>query len=300
MGQHECDDGNLSDGDGCSSNCKIENGYKCTSHTDKPDVCVDIKPPTGTMTLRAGNTLVITFSESILSTLDSKLLSETMEVNLKRNCELDWVLIDNFQANTIHEVLRINVFPKCSLDRDTYIVQFNDRSRIQDLAGNSLATEFLTAKTGRHKYRTTDDTVGTLGAIIKYSLTSTFLLMLFLSIFLGLPIGSLWHFLNMLQILSYLPMLNYDLPDNFRTVLVEYLSGDFFALPFDMIPEFPYNPLNYLSVFITEPFNERFEELEYETISFIFNFSEGLLTWLTLLLIYIGLRVLQCIAPRFG
>ena len=25
----ECDDGNLRDGDGCSSNCKVENGFSC-------------------------------------------------------------------------------------------------------------------------------------------------------------------------------------------------------------------------------------------------------------------------------
>src|SRR5699024_8842272 len=27
---HECDDGNTIDGDGCSSNCKLEPGYTCT------------------------------------------------------------------------------------------------------------------------------------------------------------------------------------------------------------------------------------------------------------------------------
>ena len=25
----ECDDGNLRDGDGCSSSCKVENGFSC-------------------------------------------------------------------------------------------------------------------------------------------------------------------------------------------------------------------------------------------------------------------------------
>jgi len=300
LGQYECDDGNLNNGDGCSSKCTVEEGYECTSHTDKPDVCVDVKPPTATMTLRTGNILVITFSELILSTVDSKLLSETIDVSLKKKCEVDWVLINDFQANTIHKTFQIRVSPKCSLDRDTYIVVFKDKSKIQDLAKNSLVTESLTVKTRRHNYEVIDEAAGTIGAVIKYTTTSTFIFMLFLSIFHGHAIGSLWNFINMLQMLSYLPLLNYGLPDNFRVVLTEYLSDDLFVLPFDMIPDFPYNPLNYLSAFITEPLNEKFEELDYESISFIFNFSDELLTWLFLLLIYIVLKVLECIAPKLG
>ena len=252
------------------------------------------------MTLSTENTLVITFSELILSTLDSKLLSETIDVSLKKKCEIDWVLIKNFQADTIHGTFQIKVSPKCSLNRDTYIVLFKDRSKIQDLAGNYLATEFLTTKTREYKYRVTDEIAIIIGATIKYATISTFAFMLFLSVFHGHAVGSLWHFINMIQILSYLPLLNCDLPDNFRMVLTEYLSDDLFVLPFDIIPQFPYNPLNYLSAFITEPFNEKFEDLDYESISFIFNFSDELLTWLVLLLIYIALKVLEFIAPKLG
>jgi len=39
----ECDDGNLINGDGCSSNCQIENNYNCT--TNKllgPSICFEI------------------------------------------------------------------------------------------------------------------------------------------------------------------------------------------------------------------------------------------------------------------
>ena len=300
LGQYECDDGNLYDGDGCSSECRIEDGYKCTSYAYKPDVCIYIKPPTATMTLRTGNILVITFSELILSTANSKLLSETIDVSLKRKCVVDWALINNFKANTIHEALHIKAYPECSLNKDTFIVQFKNRSKIQDLAGNSLATEFLAVKTRRYKRGITNSIAHIIGATIKYATMSTFIFMLFLSLFQGYVIDSLWHFINMLQILSYIPLLNCDLPNNFRIILTDYLSGDLFVLPFDMIPEFPYNPLDYLSVFITEPLNERFGDLNYESISFIFNFADELLTWLTLLLIYIGLRVLQCIAPTFG
>jgi cysteine-rich repeat protein len=34
-GKEECDDGDLQDGDGCSSMCKIEAGWSCTGHPSK-------------------------------------------------------------------------------------------------------------------------------------------------------------------------------------------------------------------------------------------------------------------------
>lgn len=34
-GQEECDDGDLQDGDGCSSVCKIESGWSCSGHPSK-------------------------------------------------------------------------------------------------------------------------------------------------------------------------------------------------------------------------------------------------------------------------
>lgn len=36
----ECDDGNLLDNDGCSSTCKIEEGFDCRNK-----VCVKLSPP---------------------------------------------------------------------------------------------------------------------------------------------------------------------------------------------------------------------------------------------------------------
>ncbi|CDW85710.1 UNKNOWN [Stylonychia lemnae] len=40
--EEECDDGNLNDGDGCSSSCKIEEFYKCTQVEGAKSVCTPI------------------------------------------------------------------------------------------------------------------------------------------------------------------------------------------------------------------------------------------------------------------
>ena len=46
MGTYECDDGNLKDGDGCSKECKIEEGFHCQGGgTNTKDICKDIKSP---------------------------------------------------------------------------------------------------------------------------------------------------------------------------------------------------------------------------------------------------------------
>ena len=37
-----CDDGNLIDGDGCSSDCQVEEGFQCSGGSPQsPDLCMD-------------------------------------------------------------------------------------------------------------------------------------------------------------------------------------------------------------------------------------------------------------------
>ena len=46
MGISQCDDGNIISGDGCSSKCNIEDGFKCEGGNEtNPDFCVEIIPP---------------------------------------------------------------------------------------------------------------------------------------------------------------------------------------------------------------------------------------------------------------
>eukprot|EP00826_Nyctotherus_ovalis_P018376 TRINITY_DN15501_c0_g1_i13.p1 TRINITY_DN15501_c0_g1~~TRINITY_DN15501_c0_g1_i13.p1 ORF type:complete len:281 (+),score=54.01 TRINITY_DN15501_c0_g1_i13:379-1221(+) len=280
MGQKECDDGNTVSGDGCSSECRVEPGFECTAYPDSPDVCVDVLPPTATMQLHTGNVLTILFSEEVLSVVNNEELVKTMEVVLKNKCKLEWTLLDTFTENTVFTTLQIKASPKCSFDRggNTYIVHFKSNWLIEDTSGNALATNTLTAKAQKYEYAESEEAAAAVGAVIKYTTLGTFVFMVFLSLFQGYAVSSFCHFINMLQILSYLPVLNCELPSNYRIVLTEYLSDQIVALPFSLIPEFPYNPLNYLTVFLTEPLNEKFEEMDFESVSFIFNFSEELLS----------------------
>lgn len=43
IGQAQCDDGNTKNGDGCSSDCKVEKGWRCYGGGPfKKDTCVEI------------------------------------------------------------------------------------------------------------------------------------------------------------------------------------------------------------------------------------------------------------------
>ena len=46
LGEYECDDGNINNRDGCSSECIVEEGYTCQGgNFTSPDICKDITSP---------------------------------------------------------------------------------------------------------------------------------------------------------------------------------------------------------------------------------------------------------------
>ena len=66
-GINECDDGNLDSGDGCSPDCKVEDGWKCSGGTrSQKDTCLPIR----TEIIRAKSTdwnhLNIEFNKDIM------------------------------------------------------------------------------------------------------------------------------------------------------------------------------------------------------------------------------------------
>ena len=73
LGHHECDDGNTFDGDGCSSQCKVESGYKCYAQNKGPDICKDITPLTATIKVIQGNAIAINFNKRIELNIKSNL-----------------------------------------------------------------------------------------------------------------------------------------------------------------------------------------------------------------------------------
>lgn len=71
MGMLECDDGNFNDGDGCSSECKIEKGYICTRQGTAADICRDVTPPEVSIKILKENRIAISFNEPVSSIYSS-------------------------------------------------------------------------------------------------------------------------------------------------------------------------------------------------------------------------------------
>ena len=302
FGQHKCDDGNTLNGDGCSSKCEVEEGFECTIYEEIPDVCIDKKPPTAVLSMEAANELTITFSETVVILTNDEFLTTSMKVYLKNKCDLKWKLADAFGPKKSFNKLKIKINPQCSLEasEDDYIVIFTDPSLIVDKSNNKYKAETMELKTQRYTFISNDDEAYSkeIGSVFSSSSIVTLGITIGASLFQSIAMESFWSFMNMVQFISYLPGLNCALPPNFEIFMTDYLSIKKLSIPVDMIPEFPYNPLNYITCFLTNPFSERFSLLGYESISFIFNFLDELVTWLLLLLLYLLLMILCSIFSK--
>ena len=116
-GLAECDDGNTIDGDGCSSDCKIEIGWNCSSQSTT--ICRNTIQPTFRVYMQNHDTeIVLQFSKRV-SILQSQTLQEIFSINatspLLSNCLFT---IQSNQSSTIGYITRIhlNVVPGCFLN----------------------------------------------------------------------------------------------------------------------------------------------------------------------------------------
>jgi len=304
LGQYACDDGNTNSGDGCDSNCKIEPGFTCYK-TNGPDKCVDIISPTSRLTLYNGNKLKVTFSEPMIAKVNSAELSQSMNVTLvgiPDTCDFNWTLNKTFDANAKLTELEIAANPKCSLQNNAQMFQvtFTKTDLITDGSANELTTPSLQVYSKRFQYVSVDEAamIASTGTAFDSSSSLTFITLLGFSMFQSVAMGSFWSFINMLQVLSFLPILNVDLPSFFETVLNDYLTVKRVSIPLKSLPSFIYNPLTLFTGFLTKPFNSKFIMSGYDSLSFLFNFADELFTWFCVLCLYLFLRILTAILPE--
>ena len=305
LGLVECDDGNILEGDGCSSSCTIESGYKCIHNTGLPDVCYDVRAPTATLIIKKGNMLEIAFSEEVQCEVNSTILLSTMTIwieGAKDECAITVKPYTNFTAFSHFTKFMVQGTVPCSLKgkAETVFVRFERSELIKDLGNNALSNKLLQAAMLRYIYVSDSQAAAISGAGSSFTASSlaTFGLVIGVSLLQSAAVGSFWVFVNMLQILSYVPAINCDFPYNLEVFLTDYLSVSKVSFPFAILPSWVPNPLSYVSRFVTTPFNSRFLLCGYESFNFIYNFADQLLTWLLVLLFYIVLRVLTWLIPE--
>ena len=301
MGKVECDDGNNLSNDGCSSNCKIEPGYKCIHRSNLPDSCIDTDPPKATLSINSGNVLVLRFSETVMSSVDSKALADSMEVTLDGvrtdDCNLTWNLNSTFKANTELNLIVIKTRILCSITgrKELFTVKFNDPSLITDAGYNILDTPSSSVLASKYAYVSDFQRVVIKGAGNTFSATSltTFGIVVGCNLVFSTTIGSFWSFLNMLQMISYVPIIPCDLPYNLNILLTQYLVVSQANIPFEILSGYVPTPLSFLKRFATPPLNDRFYNCGYPSVSFVYNFGDQFATWIVLALTYCVLIVIN-------
>jgi cysteine-rich repeat protein len=119
MGINECDDGNKIDKDGCSSNCRVERGYKCRggSATQK-DLCQKILPILGDISMKIESqvnsekgALKIEFDDKVkLNPIYATTFRDKIKVFLNGTCEKTDLRykIEIFKDRSGYETLKIN------------------------------------------------------------------------------------------------------------------------------------------------------------------------------------------------
>ena len=206
---------------------------------------------------------MIIFNEVVQTKVNSTILASTMQVSLESQCKLTWNFVNEFKASEKLNIMYLKTKPECSLgtNKDAFVVYFNNPSLITDLSKNPLIENKYTIRALRYTYVPNEEYVENIGIAIGSALGLSFLLFIGLYLFQSVGMSSFWGFINMIQLISYVPGLDCDIPENLAMVLNKYITIKNAVIPFDIIPDFPYNPLELINIFKTESYNDKFEEI---------------------------------------
>jgi cysteine-rich repeat protein len=146
MKSYECDDGNTRDGDGCSSNCKIERFYECRGgNATNPDICINRKPPDFVSFKYFKNrTALVVFSTSMKA--NSKLLLQKLIAKLEKSLnfyidgtteEIKWTY-SPLNSKSFRKILVKFDFNRSLSGNEFVQLKITNASAIRDLNDNML------------------------------------------------------------------------------------------------------------------------------------------------------------------
>ena len=223
-----CDDGNLFDGDGCSSTCEIEQNYFC-SYDDKKtrDICHYIIPLSANISIP---TDVATFSQIQFNhpiVNGNQKILEYISLSVSVNYSSNLIFIAN---DTIQIYLSYNV----SFKSAELIVNLSNLNAFLSFQNQILQTSVLIQQLPNyHHYSYIEEQMQNFSSPVSNSIGSS---SSFLSIFSFLPTKFSGYFLNILsslQFIFYLSLIKIKYPQNFKSILKHS-----FQPPFNFIPNF--------------------------------------------------------------
>lgn len=299
LGVNECDDGNLESGDGCSSECRIEAGFECTRQTNGTDVCRVKGNFIAQLKVEEGNVLKVVFNreanvtgkglfKEIVKALE-KYMKVTLKISPQFSVDLDWNFTEDYTRTAERKYVRMTPEVGYNLKGrvETFYVTFLQPQLIKDYYQNPLTTAVVSGPAVRNVViPAAVEGAGTAFDIANYvALVVTLLLA-------GKSNPAFWVFLGTLQMISYAPLLHCTVPENFKLFIREYFGVSKVSIPFEMLPGWMPNFMAFATHFEVDPGNARAVEFGYVSACFLYNFAAQLITWATVLLLYLAFCVL--------
>lgn len=222
---------------------------------------------------------------------------------------MKWALSDTFKKNDIKTALTFIIDVKCSLyGSEQFTLVLQNPQLLQDLDGNKFQEKIFKTKSFLFFYMTESELEAVAGSGSAFSYSS--LLALFIVVIAvlfqysinfkinrSIAVNTFWEFVSMIQILSFITVINGNLPQNLVIFLNNYVPVTSIVLPFNLIFPNYLNPLQLFNVFLGYPYNNQFYNAGYQSVNFLYNWASQILTWILLFLAYVCLIFLCKILP---
>ncbi len=253
MGLVECDDGNRKNGDGCNSACQIEKDYECTGgNSTHPDVCVNRKPPEiVTIKYYANRTVLVIFDKYVK--IERK-FDRFMQFSVEggSGSYVSWSY-GGFKTQNKLKSITFAVGFNYSLSGSEYLVLAinNEAKDILDMNENALKSLSVRVKLAKYRYISSSDAnaIAGAGTASYYAMLTGIIVSLGISLVFNTPIEGMWAAMSVMQMISYLTLLNLNYPQNVISFL-EYVESVYnfnswlpnpFSYMFPGLEKVPYN-----------------------------------------------------------
>lgn len=225
----------------------------------------------------------VSFRLSILGDLIKNYTEITLKSLDKGVIPVTWDLLSRFSANETIKGLEIATTLEHNVRGvgDYFQIKF-ENGFFFDSGHNELRVKSFETPATRQLY--IQPALSAAGASFLGLTYATFIITVGVNPFKSKP--PFWIFMSMIQMLSFTPVLNCEMPSNLEEILTKYFGVSKSSIPFDDLPTWVPNPRKFIAKFKTDPLNSKFDNAGYASISFLYNFSDQLGTWIILTLAY--------------
>ncbi|CAD8148089.1 unnamed protein product [Paramecium octaurelia] len=292
--QEECDDGNLTPGDGCDQACKIEPGYECGSHCEKvtyPNIILEVNTSDKKFDKQR---LVRIKTDSLVSISGSIGSIFAFKINNCDDYDLNLVDLTQYSEKFTKLFLELTITFKQSVPDPELVCQIVNQNAVFNQDGHTFGEKnyMIELKEFEKPSTSTEQVTDGLMKLSKYVLYLLLGLAILAFLFGGLDI--FWNLLDALQLVSYLQFFNVQYPYNVHN----YFTIFGFA-QFDFIKNY-LDLETFISQYVNTPdADPKFRDQGYSTVFYV-NIIPVLTVFVTTLLTYVVCTALLSTLTKFS